>query len=481
MHGHRILAGAAAAALLTTSLASPALAFGARVPDPIPALIAPGTVTVHLQTLASGLVSPVTGAVAPGDKKHLFVGEQRGKIWRLDVRGRGGAPQLFADLSSIVVPLGCFGINYDERGLFGIAFHPDYQHNGLLYTYSSQPPQGQPALPPNQCNARLPDHDNVVTEWHVSNPGSRNAMVNPASAREVLRNPHPQFNHNGGELRFGPDGFLYVSIGDGGVADDQGPGHAAGGNAQDLGSLNGKILRIDPNAGSATPGHSIPTDNPFAGMPAARGEIWALGFRNPYKMSFDRQTGALFVADVGQNDVEEIDQVWRGQNYGWPVKEGTFAFDNNGLADGFVTADPVSGRYVDPIAEYDHCIGPVDPGLVGPCPVKEGVAVVGGFVYRGHKVEGLRGRYVFGDYSQRFFGSVGRLFYLDATNQVRELKLDTGKPLGMSVLGLGQDARGELYVFAKSGARPGNTGITDLANATGVVMRITGADDTGDD
>jgi hypothetical protein len=216
-------------------------------------------------------------------------------------------------------------------------------------------------------------------------------------------------------------------------------------------------------------------------MPGARGEIWASGFRNPYKMSFDRKTGALYVADVGQNDIEEIDRVKRGGNYGWPVKEGTFAFDNNGAGNGFVTADSVSGPYRDPIAQYDHCQGPVDPGLAGPCPVREGVAIVGGFVYRGDDVDGLRGRYVFGDYSRGFFKSDGRLFYLDRHRQVKELALDTGTPLGMGVLGIAQDAEGELYVFAKSGARPGNSGITDPANTTGVVMRIMEAGEHDDD
>lgn len=480
MRRARFAVGMATAALLTAGLAGPALALGPRVPDPIPDPIPMGNVTVHLETVASGLVTPVTGAVAPGDRKHLYVGEQNGHVWQIDLRHPGMAPRLFADLSSLVVPLGCFGINYDERGSFGIAFHPDYKHNGLLYTFTSEPPLGQPALPPNQCNARTPDHDNVVTEWHVMNPRSRWATVDASSAREVLRNPQPQFNHNGGELRFGPDGYLYVSIGDGGNADDQGPGHAAGGNAQDLSSLNGKILRIDPRAGATAPGHAIPADNPFVGTAGARGEIWALGFRNPFKMSFDRKTGTLTVGDVGQNDVEEIDRVVGGGNYGWPVKEGTFAFDQNGAADGFVTADTVTGPYIDPIAQYDHCLGPVDPALAGPCPVKEGSAIVGGFVYRGHEAEALRGRYVFGDYSTGFFKSDGRLFYLDGSNAVNELRLDTGMPLGMGVLGFAEDARGEIYVFAKSGAAFPNTGITDPANTTGVVLRITGMEDDGD-
>jgi glucose/arabinose dehydrogenase len=476
----RLLTSTVAAALLATALAGPALALGPRVPDPIPDPIPTGRLTVQLEMVAAGLANPVTGAVAPGDRKGLYIGEQSGRIWRVPVRG-DGVPTLFADLSSLVLPLGCFFINYDERGLFGIAFHPDYRRNGLLYTFASVPPLGQPALPPNQCNSLTPDHDNVVTEWRVEDPRSRHPMVDPASAREVLRNPHPQFNHNGGELRFGPDGYLYISIGDGGNADDQGPGHAAGGNAQDLSSLNGKILRIRPDARWEPAGYGIPKGNPFVGMPGARGEIWALGFRNPYKMSFDRKTGHLFVADVGQNDIEEVDRVTRGGNYGWPVKEGSFAFDQNGAGPGFVTADAVAGPYIDPIGQYDHCLGPVDPALVGPCPNREGTAIVGGFVYRGDDVDGLRGRYVFGDYSRSFFRSDGRLFTLSRRHGVQEIRFTTGMPLGLGLLGIAEDAAGELYVLGKSGAGPGNTGITDPANMTGVVMRISGVDDDDDD
>jgi glucose/arabinose dehydrogenase len=320
-----------------------------------------------------------------------------------------------------------------------------------------------------------------VTEWRVDSPRSSKAVVDPASAREVLRNPHPQFNHNGGELRFGRDGMLYVAIGDGGAADDQGPGHVPGGNAQDLSSLNGKILRLDPNAGSHSPGYSVPRGNPFVSTPGARGEIWALGFRNPYKMSFDRRTGDLYVADVGQNDVEEVDRVTRGGNYGWPVKEGTFAFDNNGAGNGFVTGDAVSGPYIDPIAQYDHCLGPVSPTLVGPCPALEGVAIVGGFVYRGDDIDALRGRYVFGDYSRNFFASDGRLFTASRRGgPVTELALTSGPRLGTSVLGIGEDAHGELYVLGKTGAKPGNAGITDPTNMTGTVMKVVAAPGDGD-
>ncbi len=487
MRRARTLAVVGATTALLFAAANPAAALGPRVPDPIPALIPTSAITIGLETVASGLTNPVTATFAPGDEDHLYVAEQSGKIWQIDIGDdRNAPPRLFADLSGVVIPLGCFGINYDERGLFGLAFHPDFKRNGLLYTYSSQTQQGADVLPPNRCNSRTPDHDNVVTEWKVGKPRSAKSTVDASSAREVLRNPHPQFNHNGGELRFGSDGRLYVAIGDGGNADDQGPGHAPGGNAQSLASLNGKILRIDPNAGAKVPGHSVPPDNPFVGVAGARGEIWALGFRNPYKMSFDRKTGDLLVADVGQNDVEEIDRVTVGGNYGWPLKEGSFAFDQNGAANGFVTADSVPGPYIDPVSQYDHCAGPVSPTLAGPCPVLEGIAVTGGFVYRGHDVKALRGQYVFGDYSRGFFSSTGRLFTASLPGGPAELRLATGQALGLGVLGIGEDAEGELYVLGKSGARPGNTGITDPTNTSGVVLRIVdpnrhGGDDRGED
>ena len=465
-------------------VASSVGALGARVPDPIPDLIQKGDVTVGLDVVAEGLNNPVTATSAPGDKKHLFIVEQNGKIWSVGVDDRGdghdgpAARRLFADLGSFGLNLGCFFINYDERGTFGLAFHPDYRKNGLVYTFQSQAPAGTEKLAENMCDSTQPDHDNVVTEWKVEKPRSGRATIDTTSGREVLRVPHAQFNHNGGELRFGPDGMLYISMGDGGAADDQGPGHTdPGGNAQDLSSLNGKILRIDPNAGSKMPGYGIPADNPFVATAGARGEIWALGFRNPYKMSFDSQTGDLYVADVGQNDVEEIDVVTRGQNYGWPIKEGSFAFDQNGAADGFVTADAAAGNFVDPIAEYDHCKGPLESDLIGPCPVNEGVAIVGGFVYRGREIEELRGHYVFGDYSTDFFASAGRLFYLDDNNQLKEFVLEDRPELGLGVLGIGQDGRGELYVLGKSGAMFPNTGITDPMNTSGVVMRIEEFDD----
>jgi len=169
-----------------------------------------------------------------------------------------------------------------------------------------------------------------------------------------------EFNHNGGELAFGKDRMLYISLGDGGNADDEGPGHVAGGNAQSLaaGNVLGKVLRIDPHGSNSANGqYGIPAGNPFVGAPGAD-EIWAYGFRNPYRFSFDK-SGRLLVADLGQNDIEEVDDVRAGGNYGWPVKEGTFLFDQGDLTnpnDGSVTANSpgAPAGLSDPIAQYDH-------------------------------------------------------------------------------------------------------------------------------
>jgi glucose/arabinose dehydrogenase len=298
-----------------------------------------------------------------------------------------------------------------------------------------------------------PDHQSVVAEWQAVA-----GVVLPSSRRELLRVDKPQFNHNGGDLAFGPDGKLYVSIGDGGNADDEGPGHLPGGNAQSLATPLGKILRIDPDG-------SVPADNPFAGTPGAVGAIWALGFRNPFRMSFDGSD--LWVGDVGQNDIEEVDVVVRGGNYGWARKEGTLFFSGNGAAPGSAS-------------ETDH--GQTPPGAIDPVAQydthHEGHSVIGGYVYRGARMPGLAGRYVFGDFS-RFFrfpsgpNDGGRVFVLRQKRDAKGLrKIDElhfagdgglgvdnregteGEALALSLLGIGRDAAGELYLLGNTSGTP---------------------------
>ncbi len=435
-----------------------------KIDDPIPGLIAPSTTQVKLTTLKSGLVSPIGGAVAPGIANRIFVVDQIGKIWAIYVTGtRTGESQLFLDVSARLVPLGLFSpLNYDERGLLGLAFHPDYQSNGLFYTFTSEPASGHAPDFTTNTGPRTPLHPNeveeqsVITEWHANADGT----VDLSSARELLRIGKPQFNHNGGTLAFGPDKLLYISLGDGGSEDDEGPGHVLHGNAQSLAANNvlGKILRIDPlGRNSANRGYGIPASNPLVGR-AGPDEIYARGFRNPFRMSFDATTGKLWVGDVGQNSVEEVDVVAKGGNFGWPAKEGSFLFDDGAcLSDSgaFVYRDSpgVPARFADPVAEYDHVDG------VGLPEVR--VAVIGGYVYRGKKIKGLQGRYVFGDYSGNLGTPVaGHMFLLDANNQVRELIASNRNPLALAVLGWVRDQAGEIYLLANvSGTLTGTTGM----------------------
>jgi glucose/arabinose dehydrogenase len=471
----RLLATAGVAALAFASAAAPADA-ARGLEDPIKAPIPKGPLTIGLQTIATGLVAPTSGTFAPGVNNRLYVTDQVGRIWTIDLRTH--RKFRFADLTDRIVPLGNIipGLPYDERGLLGLAFSPNYRENGLLYTYqtervirpgdfTTQPGKGSPCAAygppfvPHPCQ-------NVVTEWRVRNPKNPAATVDPGSRRELMRIDKPQFNHNGGELAFGPDGLLYISTGDGGFADDQGPGHVPGGNAQSLAPLNvlGKILRIDPRGHNSANGrYGIPRDNPFVGRRGAD-EIFAYGFRNPYRMSFDATTGRLIVADVGQNDIEEVDLVRAGGNYGWRIKEGTFLFDPGSPTksdDGVVTANS-EGRprgLIDPIAEYDHTAPSGE--------LEQGEAIVGGFVYHGKRVPKLSGVYVFGDYSQEFAQPLGRLWFLNHNNdprhRVSEFRIAGQSSLGLAVLGFGRDAQNEIYVLgSRTGVVSGHTGVVQM-------------------
>ncbi|RME37017.1 MAG: hypothetical protein D6788_10380, partial [Planctomycetota bacterium] len=275
----------------------------------------------------------------------------------------------------------------------------------------------------------------------------------------------PQFNHNAGTVAFGPDGLLYFSLGDGGGAndslDDPNLPHGPIGNGQNIDTPLGAILRIDVDS-PPDPGlpYAIPPDNPFVGVPGLD-EIYAFGFRNPYRFSFDDGPGgdgALFVGDVGQDLFEEIDVVSKGGNYGWAIREGLHCFDPfnptmppaSCASVGPVLGDPL----LDPVLEYDHSLG---------------TAVIGGFVYRGSAYPPLAGRYVFGDFS-RDFGPTGQLFYTDLTGpdafRLRRFRIAPDlAPLGLAVKGLGEDEEGELYVLASPDVGPAGSG--------GMVLKIT--------
>ncbi|UCG46566.1 MAG: PQQ-dependent sugar dehydrogenase [Phycisphaerales bacterium] len=430
--------------------------------DPIPQKIEKGPVGVELESVAVGLAAPVHVTDAGDGTNRLFVVDQRGEI-RIIRNGTLVARPLL-DVSDRLVRLGIRGTfdenDYDERGLLGLAFHPDFGNSeksgyGKLYTYTSEPVEGTADFTVPMPDGVAFNHQSVIAEWVVDVSDGNVADV--SSRREIMRIDQPQFNHNGGMLCFGPDGYLYISLGDGGGANDTAPGHGTSGNGQNPGNVLGSILRIDVDGNNSPNGrYGIPDDNPFVGDPKGLDEIYAYGFRNPFRFSFDSHTGELIVGDVGQNMVEEIDIVTAGGNYGWNLKEGGFRFDP---ATRTVSGDlrGLPSGLIDPAAQYDH---------------DEGITVIGGYVYRGTKLPALSGQYVFADFSSGFFTAGGRLLYADlGTGEIRELVLglDDREP-GLFMKGFGQGGDGELYVLAGTNLGP--------FGGLGQVLRIKGLECT---
>jgi uncharacterized protein (TIGR03118 family) len=424
----------------TTSAAVTVTVNTTPIADPIPAHIVKGDITIELEPIVDGLAAPLGLAVPDDGSNRMFIYDQAGLAWIVT----GGAGKLPTPLLDVRTRLVTFG-NYDERGLLGLATHPDFVHHPLVYTYTSEPINGtadfvnlMPAGVTNNCQS-------VIAEWRISSANPN--QVDPASRREILRIDKPQSNHNGGTLRFGPDGFLYISLGDGGRANDVADGHVPGGNAQSLQRIYGKLLRIDVDSKNSANGkYGIPKDNPFVGQAAVQ-EVYAYGLRNPFTYSFDSLTGDLYLGDAGQNNIEEVDLIVKGGNYGWNVKEGTFWFDSVSANIGSVVTGAVREvppDLIDPIAEYDH---------------GEGNVVIGGFVYRGCENPLLDGRYVFGDWGS-FTAPSARLFYLDSDSVIKEFRIGLAdRPTGFWLRGFGQDDAGELYVFGSTVLGPaGNTG-----------------------
>ncbi len=350
------LAGIVTAGVAVALTSGPVSADGVKpIGDPIPD-VRQGAVQVGLQTVTSDVTAPLAGIVAPGRDRMLYLVDQVGQLKELDLDASRPVAQLrtVLDVSSVLAgPVD----PKDERGFLGAAFAPD----GRLFTYTSEAYDPAtpatfplPADPPGPCDLRgvVPDHRSVVREWEPS--GTDPSTFEPlADSRVLLTVDQPQSNHNAGDLKFGPDGMLYIAFGDGGGADDQNCqtnfdgnpmfGHGANGNGQNPTNPLGDILRIDVNGANAANGrYGIPADNPFV-TSHPRGElpeIFATGFRNPFRFSFDRADftaagakapGTPWVGDVGQNDVEEVDVVRPGGNYGWRVREGGFAFDPGGF------------------------------------------------------------------------------------------------------------------------------------------------------
>ncbi len=431
--------------------------------------------TVGLDLVADGFTHPLALAEPPDDTGRLFVVDQTGLIYVVTADGKKlGTP--FLDLRDRMVQL---SEGYDERGLLGLAFHPDYAENGHFYVFYS--------IPLRESAPDGFDHTNRLSEFHVMDGDPNRA--DPASETVFIEHDHPYMNHNAGTLAFGPDGMLYVAMGDGGHRDDQDTGfvqgHVAdwyevndGGNGQDIeNNLLGSILRIDVDQeaegghhGSGKP-YTVPEDNPFAGIPGVRGEVWAYGLRNPWRFSFDMGgDGDLIAADVGQNLYDEISVVRDGANLGWNVWEGRHCFNAASPEEPFEdcptatgVGHPVEGDpLVMPVIEAKNS-GAFEDGL--------GVAVVGGYVYRGDALPMLRGRYLFGEYSRSMEGGhkPGRVFVADRRGDdwPFEEVVFAGRPGGEMdglLLSFGQDRAGEVYVLMASSPM--------LEHASGAVYRL---------
>ena len=381
---------------------------------------------VKLVEVASGLQHPLLLTSPPGDDRRFII-EQIGLIKILHPDGKVTP---FLNIRELILPL---TPEFDERGLLGLAFHPDFKNNGLFYISYSIALLGTE----NFANLLFFNHKNVVVERRVSKADPNKA--DPGYSRTISTIDWPQFNHNGHWLGFGPDGMLYMTTGDGGYADDYGLGHnPVTGNGQDLNSKNGKILRIDVNNHD---GYAIPKDNPFVGNDEARDEIWAYGFRNPWRCSFDMGgNNDLICADVGQNSFEEIDVIKKGGNYGWRVREGKHCFNYQAPNDH--PASCKTDGMIDPVLEYKNCSGQPEG-----C---KGISITGGYVYRGAN-KAWDGMYFFGDWSKNFVFKDGQLFVAKMTgsNWSMEKVNVTNMPNWNSyVLAFGQDSKGEIYVMA---------------------------------
>jgi glucose/arabinose dehydrogenase len=400
---------------------------------------------LELQLVADGMASPIGLVSVKDNTNRLFIIDQVGKVWIVDGSGNKMATP-FIDLTSKIVTLNA---NYDERGLLGLAFHPQYATNGKFYVYYQLPPRpGGPQSGVNWNNLSR------ISEFKVSTSNSNQADM--GSERILLEMDDPQSNHNGGTLAFGPDGFLYIAIGDGGSANDVAPGHVedwyatnAGGNGQDVtANLFGDVLRIDVNSGSP---YGIPGDNPFVGK-EGRDEIYAYGFRNPFRFSFDMGgSHRLILGDAGQVLYEEIDVVNKGGNYGWNVKEGRHCFqaaNNDTVLSNCPTQDNFGNPLVDPVIEINNAANPAGG---------KALTIIGGNVYRGNAIRGLQGKYIFGSYAQSNAPN-GELFMAETNGSnwnYEEINIKSNpNDLGYFLKGFGQDNSGEIYLTVSTTGSP---------------------------
>lgn len=341
------------------------------------------------------ITRPIVVTHANDGSNRLFVASQLGKIYCFENKADVSEPNLYLDIEESVRYID----KENEEGLLGFAIHPEYKKNGqffLFYTTTDEP------------------HVSVISRFNVSSTDPSKA--DPDSEVELMRIPQPFWNHNGGTLAFGHDGFLYIALGDGGKANDPFK------NGQNLATLNGSILRIDVDKKSNDRNYAIPADNPFVGLKEARPEIYAYGFRNVWRLSFDRETGALYAADVGQNIWEEINIVKKGGNYGWNLREAKHKFGDNG--------SDASDKLIDPIFEYHHDVGK---------------SITGGHVYRGSAVPSLNGMYMYADYVS------GKVWALEHTPGGEILGNHEIKSMKLPIITFGEDEQGEVYLTTQLG------------------------------
>jgi uncharacterized repeat protein (TIGR03806 family) len=361
-------------------------------------------VTLATERVFPGLPSfssPVLMLQAPGDDAHWFVVEQGGTVSVFDNQPAASTARSFIDISARVRSGG-------EQGLLGMAFHPGYPADPRVYLSYTNATSGLVSR---------------VSEFRTRDGGS---TLDPASELILLTVAQPATNHNGGNIAFGPDGLLYIGFGDGGSGGDP---WGTIGNGQNLGTLLGKLLRIDVDGSTGGVPYRIPAGNPYAGNALCNAgsgsqncpEIHAYGLRNPWRWSFDRGSGQLWLADVGQGTIEEVDRIVAGGNYGWRCFEGTRSYNT--------TCGPNAASSLPPVAQYDHTVGQ---------------SITGGYVYRGSAIPALAGRYVFGDFVS------GRIWHIPG-DTAPTLAVTTGFDSGLSIAAFGQDADGELYVVNYTG------------------------------
>lgn len=352
----------------------------------------PANTQVELVQVATGFTNPLD-IQQPGDGSgRLFVVEQGGRIKIVQNGTVAATPYL--DVSNLIVSGG-------ETGLLGLAFHPGFSNNGCFYV--------------NYTTTRLTGSlQTVIAEYRAASASA--TTVNTSSEQILFTVDQPQTNHKGGGLVFGNDGFLYIGLGDGGGGGDM---HGTIGNAQDLTTRLGKMLRISVTCNGS---FTVPTDNPFvSNPPGAAKEIWLFGLRNPFRFSIDHPTGNLWIGDVGQNAFEEVDMVTpqqKGANMGWRCKEGTHPFDMS-------TPNCQTATFLDPIFDYDRSQGDE--------------TVIGGFVYYGTNLSSLVGTYIFGDFIS------GRIWSLAQNSQGQRVRTFLVGAGANDLAGFGQDAAGELY------------------------------------